>query len=113
MFLIIHRHDEKFFNQEKKSRIIKHKKEKIMSNNSIAITTLAPEVQLRVNSNPDKYNPNYNDKIDPNELSTLLSDFQRSPLICLLYLQSRKQHRDHKINDHWNPQIHHIQHIDA
>ena len=54
-----------------------------MSNNSIAITTLAPEVQLRVNSNPDKYNPNYNDKIDPNELSTLLSDYGTNNLELL------------------------------
>ena len=44
---------------------------------SIPIKDLLPEIQLRVNSAPDRYNPNRNNYIDDGEeLSTLLSEYK-------------------------------------
>ena len=51
----------------------------IMTQNGIKITDLRAEIQTLVNSDPTKYNPNRNGKIDDgDELSLLLSEYQCS-----------------------------------
>lgn len=54
------------------------------------IAKLLPEVQLRVNSNPDKYDPNGNGQIDDGEeLSTLLSEYGKSSIEDLSATRNR------------------------
>lgn len=46
-----------------------------MSHNEIKISTLQVEVQKFIKENEDKWNPDYNDTLNRNELSELLSNY--------------------------------------